>query len=331
VRVDRNCSPTATTGAFTDAATAAVRQAAAVLVSDYGRGMAANPVLSVLLQQRAGAATANALVVWDPHARGPRPPAGLDMLTPNLGEAAALLDAAGLDSAPAAAAALARTFNTAATVTAGAAGAVLAEPGAEPVPVPVEPASGDVCGAGDRFAATVAVERARGASRHEAVVAAVAAARRHVLGETPGPPPGGPRVVATGGCFDVLHAGHVRLLEAARRLGDELVVCLNGDLSVRRLKGLHRPINRVEDRAAVLRGLGCVDDVVVFDEDTPCDVLRRIRPALFVKGGDYTDQPLPEREVLAEWGGQVVLLPVVPGRSTTRIMHAAAASAAAAG
>jgi D-beta-D-heptose 7-phosphate kinase / D-beta-D-heptose 1-phosphate adenosyltransferase len=128
----------------------------------------------------------------------------------------------------------------------------------------------------------------------------------------------------------VLHAGHVRLLEAARRLGDQLVVCLNGDLSVRRLKGPHRPINRAEDRAAVLHGLGCVDDVVVFDEDTPCEALRRLRPALFVKGGDYAGRHLPERAVLAEWGGRVVLLPVVPGRSTTRILQAAAASTAAA-
>lgn len=158
-------------GTFTDAATAVVGQAAAVLVSDYGRGMAAIPMLSVLLLQRAGAAAPHASVVWDPHPRGPRPPAGLDMLTPNLGEAAALLGKAGVSGAREGAAALARAFDAAVAVTAGA-GAVLAEPGAEPMVVPVEPASGDVCGAGDRFAATVAVELAQGASRHEAVVAA---------------------------------------------------------------------------------------------------------------------------------------------------------------
>jgi rfaE bifunctional protein nucleotidyltransferase chain/domain/rfaE bifunctional protein kinase chain/domain len=344
VRADRNCSPTAAVGAWTRAATAAVGQAAAVLVSDYGRGLAADPVLSVLLQQRstAGPAGAGAAgpagaaagpVVWDPHTRGPRPPTGLDLLTPNLAEAAALLGGVPESvEAVEAAVALARRFEAAVAVTAGAAGAVLAEPGAEPVLVPVEPAVGDVCGAGDRFAATVAVERARGASRLEAVVAAVAAARHHVLGGPPAAPGGAggrrPRVVATGGCFDVLHAGHVRLLEAARGLGDELVVCLNGDLSVRRLKGPHRPINRVGDRAAVLRSLGCVDDVVVFEEDTPCEALRRIRPAVFVKGDDYAGRPLPEGDVLAGWGGRVVLLPVVPGRSTSRILHAAAASAA---
>jgi len=347
VRVDRNCSPAAAVGAFTDAAAAAVGQATAVLVSDYGRGLVDNPVLSVLLQQRSCVPGALPPVVWDPHVRGPRPPAGLDLLTPNLGEAAALLgsvrangETAALDGALEAAAALVRTFEASVAVTIGASGAVLAEPGTEPLVVPAEPAVGDVCGAGDRFAATAAVELARGASRTDAVVAAVDAARRHVLGDAPwfpwddvARPAGRPRrrLVATGGCFDVLHAGHVRLLDAARRLGDELVVCLNGDLSVRRLKGPHRPINRVEDRAAVLRGLGCVDEVVVFDEDTPCEVLRRLRPALFVKGGDYAGEPMPERAVLADWGGRVVLLPVVPGRSTTWILHAAAVSAAAAG
>jgi D-beta-D-heptose 7-phosphate kinase/D-beta-D-heptose 1-phosphate adenosyltransferase len=105
-------------------------------------------------------------------------------------------------------------------------------------------------------------------------------------------------------------------------------VCLNGDLSVRRLKGRHRPVNPVEDRAAVLAGLTCVDAVVVFDEDTPCEVLRRLRPDVFAKGADYAGDDLPERAVLAEWGGELVLLPVVDGRSTTRILEAAAAYAA---
>jgi rfaE bifunctional protein nucleotidyltransferase chain/domain len=130
-------------------------------------------------------------------------------------------------------------------------------------------------------------------------------------------------VIAAGGCFDVLHTGHVRLLEEARQLGDYLVVCLNGDDSVRRLKGPGRPLNLAEDRATVLRSLASVDAVIVFDEDTPCRVLRTLRPHLFVKGTDYQGVDLEEREVLAEWGGQVVLLPVVGGRSTTRLISAA--------
>jgi D-beta-D-heptose 7-phosphate kinase / D-beta-D-heptose 1-phosphate adenosyltransferase len=130
-------------------------------------------------------------------------------------------------------------------------------------------------------------------------------------------------VVAAGGCFDVLHIGHVRLLEEARRLGDHLVVCLNGDDSVRRLKGSGRPLNGAEDRATVLRSMACVDAVIVFDEDTPCEALRALRPHLFVKGADYQDVDLDERRVLAEWGGEVVLLPLVCGHSTTRLLSAA--------
>ena len=132
--------------------------------------------------------------------------------------------------------------------------------------------------------------------------------------------------MAAGGCFDVLHAGHVRLLEQARGLGDHLVVLINGDDSIRRLKGRGRPLNPVEDRVAVLRSLTCVDEVVVFDEDTPSEALRALRPHLFVKGADYQGAEIEERQVLAPWGGQVVLVPLVKGRSTTRLIHTAAAA-----
>jgi rfaE bifunctional protein nucleotidyltransferase chain/domain/rfaE bifunctional protein kinase chain/domain len=353
VRIDHNCTPVAATGAWTDAATRAVTGAAGVLVADYGRGMAANPVLSVLLGDASGRPT----TVWDPHPRGPEPPGGLDLITPNLAEARRLLGAGAASIPPSSsssssssadavdvAAALARKFDGAVAVTSGSAGAVLAEPGRLPVMVPVEPARGDPCGAGDSFAATVAVERALGTPAPTAVALAVEAARRHVLGLRPtgdGPEAvdapaealaridawhaAGVEVVAAGGCFDILHAGHVELLQSARRLGGALVVCVNSDLSVRRLKGRHRPVNGVADRVAVLRGLSCVDEVVVFDEDTPCAALGRIRPAVYVKGADYADRELPEAEVLADWGGRTVLLPLSPGRSTTGIIDAAAA------
>jgi rfaE bifunctional protein nucleotidyltransferase chain/domain len=130
-------------------------------------------------------------------------------------------------------------------------------------------------------------------------------------------------VVAAGGCFDLLHAGHVRTLQAARRLGDCLVVCLNSDASVRRLKGAGRPLNSEHDRATVLLGLDCVDAVVSFDDDTPCNALAAVRPHLFVKGGDYEGLHLPEEDVLAEWGGHLVVLPLVEGHSTTRLVAAA--------
>jgi rfaE bifunctional protein nucleotidyltransferase chain/domain len=133
----------------------------------------------------------------------------------------------------------------------------------------------------------------------------------------------GGTVVATGGCFDLLHAGHVATLRAARGLGDCLVVCLNSDESVRRLKGPSRPLVPAADRARVLEALECVDAVVVFDEDTPAEVLRRIRPDVWAKGGDYAGSELPEATVLTEWGGQAVVLPYLPGRSTSELVHAA--------
>jgi D-beta-D-heptose 7-phosphate kinase / D-beta-D-heptose 1-phosphate adenosyltransferase len=131
----------------------------------------------------------------------------------------------------------------------------------------------------------------------------------------------GGTVVATGGCFDLVHTGHAQLLEAARRLGDCLIVCVNGDASVRRLKGPERPIVGQRDRAALLRHFGCVDAVAVFDEDTPVELLRRLRPHVFAKGGDYSAVRIPEADALAEWGGQAVTLPYLDGRSTTRLLQ----------
>jgi len=134
----------------------------------------------------------------------------------------------------------------------------------------------------------------------------------------------GGTVVATGGCFDLLHAGHARTLAAARSMGDCLIVCLNSDESVRRLKGAHRPIVSVEDRAELLLALECVDAVVVFDEDTPEACLRGIRPDIWVKGGDYTPEELPEARVLEAWGGRCVTVPFHPARSTSGLAAALA-------
>jgi rfaE bifunctional protein nucleotidyltransferase chain/domain len=134
----------------------------------------------------------------------------------------------------------------------------------------------------------------------------------------------GGTVVATGGCFDLLHAGHVRLLKQARALGDCLIVCLNDDASVRRLKGPGRPLVPGEDRAAVLSALDCVDAVVVFDEDTPEAILARLKPDIFAKGGDYAVADLPEAELVKSWGGQTVLLPYLEGRSTSLLVSEAA-------
>jgi glycerol-3-phosphate cytidylyltransferase len=131
----------------------------------------------------------------------------------------------------------------------------------------------------------------------------------------------GGRLVFTNGCFDLLHPGHVAYLEAARSLGGALVVGLNSDASVRRLKGAGRPINGEADRAAMLGALRAVDAVVVFDEDTPVRLLREVAPAVYVKGGDYKVEDLPEAEVAREIGAEVQILPFEPGYSTTALVE----------
>ncbi|MFD0787521.1 D-glycero-beta-D-manno-heptose 1-phosphate adenylyltransferase, partial [Micromonospora azadirachtae] len=131
----------------------------------------------------------------------------------------------------------------------------------------------------------------------------------------------GRSVVFTNGCFDVLHRGHVRYLEQARTLGDLLVVAVNSDESVRRLKGADRPVNPVEDRAALLAALSCVDHVVVFEEDSPASLIKIVRPDVYVKGGDYPPEMVPEAPLVRRLGGQVRTLGYVPDRSTSQIIE----------
>ncbi len=131
----------------------------------------------------------------------------------------------------------------------------------------------------------------------------------------------GHRIVFTNGCFDLLHPGHVELLRRARALGDVLIVGLNSDESVRRRKGPRRPINSSEVRAAVLRGLRFVDDVIVFDDETPAALVEAIRPDVFVKGDDYTEADLPEAPIVRQYGGTVCLLPCAPDHSTSGLVR----------
>lgn len=251
-------------------------------------------------------------------------------------------------------------------VTLGAGGALLSYGCGAPALIPA-PALGnvDTCGAGDRFAAAAATAMWNGALTAEAVQYAVGAASRFLAAggaaciadtlrcnETDAVPARpvtasavgsvefaeslgaavrarGGLVVATGGCFDLLHAGHVATLRDAREMGDCLIVCLNSDDSVRRQKGPQRPLVPEQDRAEVLLALECVDAVVIFGQDTPEQVLGRLRPDLWVKGGDYVGTDLPEAAVIARWGGQAVVLPYLPGRSTTQLVHNANAAASA--
>ena len=133
-------------------------------------------------------------------------------------------------------------------------------------------------------------------------------------------------LVFTNGVFDLLHAGHVACLEEARRLGASLVVGINSDASARRLrKGLGRPINSAADRARVVAALATVSAVVLFEEDKPLALICGLRPDIYVKGGDYTPDSLPEAALMAEWGGQTVIVPRVPDRSSSGLIERAAA------
>ncbi|WP_432495054.1 PfkB family carbohydrate kinase [Kineococcus auxinigenes] len=343
-----------TPGDLDGAALAAVREALAgadvVLVSDYGAGTTREPRLRALL----GEAARRVPVVWDPHPRGGAPVPGCALVTPNLAEARGALAAhhpgAGSLRADELAAQLRAVWDVAAVcVTAGSGGAHCAAAGSEALHLPAVPATGDPCGAGDRFAASAAVEVARTGALSPALARAVRDASAWVAaGGThgffaPAPAPvqerpagstpaevaarvraSGGTLVATGGCFDVLHAGHVGCLEAARGLGDALVVLINSDDSVRRLKGPGRPVVGQADRERVLRALTSVDAVGVFTEDDPRAALAELRPDVWAKGGDYGGAELPEAELVRSWGGRVVLLPYLDGRSTTSILAAGA-------
>jgi rfaE bifunctional protein nucleotidyltransferase chain/domain/rfaE bifunctional protein kinase chain/domain len=379
LRVDRVTRP-GRVGPLCSAGRRALAGAGAVLVADYGRGVAAEPGVRAAL---AGLPRRRPLV-WDPHPRGPAPVPGARLATPNRAEAAGFapeVEGDDLAAVTAQARLLAERWSAAGVaVTLGPRGALLVEGAGAPMVMPATSApGGDPCGAGDRFAATAAGLLADGALPSEAIAAAVTAATTFVaaggatsihldpasvaapeprfpvpsppvgeanpspgggssvvhspLGEPPAESAmeralavidavraGGGTVVATGGCFDLLHAGHVATLRSARSLGDCLVVCLNSDDSVRWLKGLERPLVPEVDRVAVLEALGCVDVVVPFDERTPEAVLQRLRPDVFAKGGDYALADLPEAALLATWGGQAVVLPYLEGRSTTQLM-----------
>lgn len=353
LRVDRAAAPAPLATGSPDLR-AHLERAAAVLVADYGRGMTADAAIRRALREHGGP------MVWDPHPKGASPVPGVTLATPNLSEVAPAAPAGFAEVTRAAAARRRQWEAGAVAVTLGGRGALLVAGDGPPLAVPAAPVPTptDTCGAGDRFASAAAWALAEGRVVSEAVVDAVAAASDFVAagGARAWVAPGAPRavqhgrredvgpsganpvalagdvrrqggtVVATGGCFDLLHAGHVHLLRAARALGDCLIVCMNSDRSVRALKGPDRPVVAEDDRAAMLLALSCVDAVVRFDEQTPAAVLAGLQPHLFVKGGDYSGRVLPEAEVLDRWGGQVVTVPYLSGRSTTGLLRHVGAS-----
>lgn len=331
-------------GDVDDAALAAlVRRHDAVLVADYGGPVTSHRSVRRVLQRSAAAVP----VVWDPHPRGLAPVPGTVVATPNRSEAERVVGVRGRPATE-----LARSLRSlwpveVAVVTDGSAGAGVADrTGCRQVPAAPCPDDVDPCGAGDRFAAEVAIQVGEGRRVRQAVDSAVqqvsgwlAAGGVSTIGRAPRPAPdpgsmaarpgpsaeeevervrrAGGVVVATGGCFDVLHAGHLETLERARALGDCLVVLLNSDAGVRRLKGSGRPVHSAADRMRLLEALRCVDAVEVFEDDDPSDALARLRPDIWVKGGDYRVAELPERPVVEAYGGRVQILPTLTGRSTT--------------
>lgn len=324
---------------------ASLESASAVVVADYGYGLTNQARLRRAIAQHAR----TGLVVWDPHPRSGAPVPGVDLVKPNRREAGGADDIAAIAHQ---ARQLRRRWSAGAVaVTLGADGALLIEDDEGPPLLAPAPHVGphDSCGAGDSFSVAAARALVEGATVQDAVRNAVEAASRFVadggaaaLGREHGDArrsemgdpdldsalrtaaevrARGGRVVATSGCFDLLHAGHVQLLEAARGLGDALIVLLNSDRSVHGLKGRGRPLLGARDRARVLSALACVDAVAIFDEPTPVGALERLRPDVFAKGGDYANRPLPEQKAVAHWNGQVVALPYLEGHSTTQLIQ----------
>lgn len=347
---------TVTAGRLASRLTALVGSAELLLVSDYGLGVCDPEQLAAVVQSVADRPTASRrapLLVVD--ARNPVRWRDLhpDVVKPNWAEAAPLLgvpaepggDRAALVEARAERV-LAATGARIAAVTLDVDGAVVLERGRPPYRVYATPApAAAAAGAGDAFVVTFALALAAGADAPAAAELAAAAAA--VCVSRPGTTactaddlraallagPGlleladlpalvhahrrrGERLVFTNGCFDVLHPGHLSHLNRAKALGDVLVVGLNSDASVRRLKGPDRPVQPLADRAELLAALSCVDHVVAFEGDTPADVLEVVRPEIYVKGSDHTRESLPETPLVESLGGQVVILPLVADRST---------------
>lgn len=322
-----------------------------VILSDYAKGALADPQRFIRLAREAGAQ-----VLVDPKGRDFSPYRGADLLTPNLSEFEAVAGPCPDESAlvERGRATLGELDLGALLVTRGEAGMTLIQADGEPVHLPARAREVfDVTGAGDTVIATLGAALAAGQALPRAVALANAAAGLVVgrLGAATVSAPEllaemadaeevglgvvneeqlrravasarekGERVVITNGCFDLLHAGHVAYLEAARALGDRLIVAVNEDESVRRLKGEGRPLNPVERRMAVLAGLRAVDWVVPFAEETPERLICALRPDYLVKGGDYRPDEVAGHDCVRAAGGEVVILDYVEGLSTTEIV-----------
>ena len=338
-------------------ALAALPRVGAVVLSDYAKGVLTPRIVGEII---AAATKAGIPVIVDPKAPDYSVYRGATVITPNRRELANATrrEAIGDAAIAEAAAELARMVaSKAVVVTRSEEGMSLYVEGKPPVHVPAHAAHvRDVSGPGDTVAAVLSVMLALGADYESAMRAANAGAA--VVVEKPGTAtvsvnelrhrllPASTlasedkvvydravleerlaewrrarlRIGFTNGCFDLLHRGHVKLMAEARARCDRLIVGLNSDASVRRLKGPERPIQDVASRADVLAALEAVDLVVVFEEDTPLELIRQVRPAVLVKGGDYTREKVVGHDIVEANGGEVVLVDLVPGHSTTSMV-----------
>jgi D-beta-D-heptose 7-phosphate kinase/D-beta-D-heptose 1-phosphate adenosyltransferase len=337
---------------------ALIPRADAIVLSDYAKGVLTPHLIRTVLD---AAVRLGKPVVVDPKGTDFSVYRGATMITPNRKELAeSTRMPVGTEPEIVAAAAVIRAAAgaQAVLVTLSEEGMLLEAEGAEPVHVPAYPVRvRDVSGAGDTVAAVLAALLATGADFESATRAANAAAsvvvgkrgtatvtvaelRARILPaaalaaeEKIAFDPdvavdrvrewraGGLRIGFTNGCFDILHPGHVHVLTRARAACDRLVVGLNSDASVKRLKGPDRPIQDVHARAGVLAALEAVDLVAIFEDDTPLDLIARLRPSVLVKGGDYRKETVVGYELVEADGGEIILVDLVPGHSTTRIVE----------
>lgn len=336
----------------------ALPQCGALILSDYGKGVLTPRVIEELI---AAARKAKKPVVVDPKGNDYRIYRFADLVTPNRSELSRALnrDVRSADEVAQGAAELCeRTDVNAILVTRSEEGMTLVERGGEPVHIPAFPVKvRDVSGAGDTVVAAVAAMLALGADLEAAARAANAAAAVAVgkrgtasvsfteLRAMLLPPAlrayeeklaldpkllderlnewrrAGLRIGFTNGVFDLLHPGHLKVLAEARAACDRLVVGLNSDASTKRLKGDSRPIQDEMARAQMLAALEAVDLVSIFEEDTPLELIRRVRPHVLVKGGDYTKEQVVGREIVEASGGEVLIVETLPERSTTRLVE----------
>jgi D-beta-D-heptose 7-phosphate kinase/D-beta-D-heptose 1-phosphate adenosyltransferase len=359
LRTDREATGSLDSKAAADIvarAEAALDRTDVVVLSDYGKGVLAGPLAGRLI---AAAAKAGRPIIVDPKGDDFTRYRGASLVTPNrreLAEASRMPAATDDEVIAAARAIIGRCGIAAVLCTRSAEGMTLvAEDAADHLPAEAR-AVFDVSGAGDTVVAAVAAALGAGMALVDAAMLANVAAgivvgkvgtavawpqemiadiRRHdpmaaerkVLEAAPaldrirGWRAEGRRIGFTNGCFDLIHPGHVTLLAKSRAACDRLVVGLNGDASVTRLKGAGRPVQPVTARAEVLAALEAVDLVVVFDEDTPRELIARVVPTVLVKGGDYTREQVVGREIVEAQGGQVILIDLVPGHSTTAMVE----------